>query len=137
MDRKNVLALLAVFSFVLSLPALGQSHDQLVERYTALAGSSQNADSLVRGLREGETVTLSRWPGTILFIPPTGKMSYGNVDHALKLAEATLAKYGITKPTAAELAHALMGGNVVTPRDGTVALDGVLRVRAQGKSWQK
>jgi hypothetical protein len=135
MGRKNLLALVAVFSFVLSAPALAQSHAQLVERYTALAGSKQNADSLVRGLREGDSVTLSRWNGSVMFIPPTGKMGYGNVDHALALAQAALAQHGITSPTPDELARALMGGNVVTARNGTVALDGVLKMRLEGKGW--
>jgi hypothetical protein len=135
MLKKDLLALFAVALVSLPLTALSQSHDQLVERYTALGGSKQNAESLIRGLREGDTVTLSRWNGSVMFIPPTGKLGYGNVDHALTLAEASLAKHGITNPTPAELATALMGGNVVTPRSGTVALDGVLKMRAEGKGW--
>jgi hypothetical protein len=135
MLKKDLLALFAVALVSLPLTAVPQSHDQLVERYTGLAGSKQNAESLVRGLREGDTVTLSRWTGSVMLFPPTGKLGYGNVDHALTLAEASLAKHGITDPTPAELATALMGGNVVTPRSGTVALDGVLRMRAEGKGW--
>lgn len=135
MLRNGLSALFGAALLSLPLTALSQSHDQLVERYTALAGSRPNADSLVRGLREGDTVTLSRWNGSVMFIPPTGKLGYGNVDHALAIAAASLEKHGITSPTATELATALMGGNVVTPRSGTVYVDGVLRLRAEGKGW--
>ena len=135
MLRNGLSALLGAAVLSLPLTALSQSHDQLVERYTALAGSKQNAESLVRGLREGDTVTLSRWNGSVMFIPPTGKLGYGNVDHALAIAAASLEKQGITSPSATELATALMGGNVVSARSGTVALDGVLRLRAEGKGW--
>jgi hypothetical protein len=135
MLRNGLSALFGAALLSLPLTALSQSHDQLVERYTALAGSKQNAESLVRGLREGDTVTLSRWNGSVMFIPPTGKLGYGNVDHALAIAAASLEKQGITSPSATELATALMGGNVVSERSGTVALDGVLRLRAEGKGW--
>src|SRR6185312_1250957 len=47
---------------------------------------------------------------TTTFTPDTGKMGYGNVKIALSLAEASLAKAGITDPTAAEVAAALNGG---------------------------
>ena len=135
MLRKGLSALFGAAFLSLPLTALSQSHDQLVERYTALAGSRPNADSLVRGLREGDTVTLSRWNGSVMFIPPTGKLGYGNVDHALAIAAASLEKHGITSPSATELATALMGGRLVTPRSGTVELDGVLRLRSEGKGW--
>ena len=135
MFRNYLSALVGAALLSLPLTALSQSHDQLVERYTGLAGSKPNADTLVRGLREGDTVTLSRWNGSVMFIPPTGKLGYGNVDHALAIAAASLEKHGITSPTATELATALMGGRLVTPRSGTVELDGVLKLRSEGKGW--
>jgi hypothetical protein len=135
MYGKNVLALFGAFLFALPLAGLAQSHDQLVQRYTDLAGSKENAESLVQGLRDGETVNLSRWTGSVMFIPPTGKMGYGNVDQALALAAKTLAKHGVTNPTPTELAYTLMGGNVKTPNSGTLAMDGILKQRAQGKGW--
>lgn len=136
MGRKHLLALVAAISLsTIPLAALSQSHDQLVERYAALAGSRDNADALVRGLREGDTVTLARWNSSVVFIPPTGKMGNGNVDQALALAQATLAKHGLSSPTPTELAYALMGGNVKTPNSGTIALDGILRLRSEGKGW--
>lgn len=136
MGRTNLLALAASISFfAIAATAQGQTHEQLVERYTDLAGSKENAESLVRGLRDGETVTLSYWPGSVILIPPTGKMSNANVEQALGLAQASLAKHGLTDPTAPELAYALMGGNIKTPVSGTLAFGGVLKLRAAGKGW--
>src|SRR5688500_19382681 len=99
-----------LFAALLALPftALAQSQEQLIERYTALAGSKQNATSLVTGLRDGKQVTLSSRTGKETFTPPTGKMGYGNVDHALALAEASLQEKGITRPTPAQLEASTM-----------------------------
>ena len=118
---RNLLALMAA-AFV-SLPALAQSEEQLISRYTAFAGSKENASSLVTGLRDGKQVTLTRGTTKETFTPSTGKMGYGNVDNALALAEASLAKQGITKPTPAQLEAALVGK------------DGILTMRAAGQGW--
>ena len=118
---RNLLALMA--AAVVSLPALAQSEEQLISRYTAFAGSKENASSLVTGLRDGKQVTLARGTTKETFTPPTGKMGYGNIDNALALAEASLAKQGITNPTPAQLEAALVGK------------DGILQMRAAGQGW--
>jgi hypothetical protein len=118
---RNLLALLA--AAVVSLPALAQSEEQLISRYTAFAGSKENANSLVTGLRDGKQVTLTRGTTKETFTPPTGKMGYGNIDNALALAEASLAKQGITNPTPTQLEAALVGK------------DGILQMRAAGQGW--
>jgi hypothetical protein len=102
------------------LAVLAQSESQLIERYTALAGSKQNATSLVNGLRDGKEVKLTKGTTTETFTPPTGKMGYGNVDNALALATASLEKKGITQPTPAQLEASLMD---------------VLKLRAEGQGW--
>ncbi len=102
------------------LAAMAQSESQLIERYTALAGSKQNATSLVNGLRDGKEVKLTKGTTSETFTPPTGKMGYGNVDNALALAAASLEKKGITQPTPAQLEASVMD---------------VLRLRADGKGW--
>ena len=119
----------------LTLPALGQSSGQLVDRYTGFAGSKENANSLVTGLRDGKEVTLTRGTTTETFTPTTGKMGYGNVDHALALAEASLRQQGITNPTPAQLEAALMGGTITLASGKTVELKGVLQMRASGMGW--
>ena len=117
MFRKSAL-LLALFA--LPFLALGQAQEWLIERYTELAGSRQNATSLVAGLRDGKQVTLNSATSSESFTPPTGKMSYGNVDNALTLAATSLREKGITQPTPAQLEAATME---------------ILRMRADGKGW--
>jgi hypothetical protein len=79
-----------ILAIALALPPLGalaQSEEKLVERYTELAGSEQNAKALVAGLREN--------------------MGFGNVDNALALTQASLEKQGIKEPTPEQLKLAL------------------------------
>lgn len=108
--------------------------DKLADRYTDLAGSEKNAKSLVAGLRDSRKVTLTRGRTTTTFDPPTDKMGYGNVNLALGMAEKSLADQGITDPTTEQLKTALMGGTIRT-RTGTVKLEGVLQMRADGMGW--
>ena len=114
--KKPLLAL----ALALPLCAAAQSQDQLIDRYTSLAGSKQNATSLVNGLRDGKEVTIRKGGTTEAFRPPTGKMGYGNVDNALALASASLAKQGVSNPTPAQLEKAVMD---------------ILRMRADGMGW--
>jgi len=114
--KKIVIAL----ALALPLGVAAQSQDQLIDRYTKLAGSKQNATSLVSGLRDGQQVKLTSGRTTETFTPPTGKMGYGNVDNTLALAEASLQKKGITNPTPAQLEAAVME---------------ITRMRADGKGW--
>ena len=117
MFRKSAL-LLALFA--LPFVAFGQAQEWLIERYTELAGSRENATSLLTGLRDGKQVTLTSATSSESFTPPTGKMSYGNVDNALTLAATSLLEKGIMRPTPAQLEAATME---------------ILRMRADGKGW--
>ena len=117
----NKFALLLVL-FAFPFVALGQTQERLIERYTELAGSRENAISLVSGLRHGKEVTLSSEATTETFTPPTGKMSYGNVDHALTLAATLLQEKRITHPTPAQVEAATME---------------ILSLRADGKGWRE
>lgn len=111
---------LVALLFAWPLATYGQSEEQLVHRYTALAGSKENASALVTGLRDGKEVKLTRGTTTETFTPPTGKMGYGNVDSALSLAQASLARQGVTDPTLAQIEKAVMD---------------VLKMRASGQGW--
>lgn len=117
MNYRNWLVALV---FAWPLATYGQSEEQLIHRYTALAGSKENASALINGLRDGKEVKLTRGTTTETFTPPTGKMGYGSVDNALSLAQASLAKQGVTNPTPAQLERAVMD---------------VLKMRAAGKGW--
>jgi hypothetical protein len=124
--KRNLLALAGAALLSLPCAALSQSQQQLIERYTGLAGSKENATSLVTGLRDGKEVTLTEGTSTVTFTPNTGKMGYGNIDNALALADATLGN----SPTSAELKSVLTGGTV-----NNVTYDGILNLRASGMGW--
>jgi hypothetical protein len=116
--QRSFLAALAAIA--LSFPALAQNAQQLVERYTELAGSTENSNSLVTGLRDGSTITLKSGNTVTTIDPATQKMGFGNVDNALALTQASLEKQGITDPT---------------PEQLKAALTGVLDRRAAGQGW--
>lgn len=111
---------------------------EITEKFTGLAGSADNATALVTGLRDGSDIklatTVNGTATTTNFKPATGKLGYGNVFIALSLAQADLKDAGIANPTPAQLEAALNGG-AVTVGTKTVALDGVLKLRAAGEGW--
>src|SRR3990170_8872945 len=59
---------------------------RLVDKYDRFAGSDRNAQELVEGLRNDKRIDLSKNGKTTSFTPATGKMGWGNVEHALSLA---------------------------------------------------
>jgi hypothetical protein len=134
MLKKKLLTLAGAGLLALPLAGWSQSQEKLVDRYTDLAGSKENATSLVTGLRDDKEVTLTSGTAKETFTPLTNKMGYGNVDNALALAETSLKQAGITEPTPAQLKAALNGGSF-TVSGKTVTLDGVLKMRAEGQGW--
>jgi hypothetical protein len=112
-------ALLAVGWVAGTEMASAQSGDELVQKYTPLAGSQSNATTLVNGLRNGSDFTLNG----VSFDTPTKKMGNGEVNIALSLAEKQL---GTTTPTSQQLQTALIG---------TTDKPGILALRADGKGW--
>ncbi len=117
------------------------SSGKLATQYSKFAGSQTNADALVSGLRDQQPITLVAIPSTTgptapsaTFTPVTGKLGYGNINIALSLAKADLAKQGITNPTPAQLAAALNGGTIATAT-GSVTMAGVLSQRQAGMGW--
>jgi hypothetical protein len=125
----------------LSTPNPARAEKGVAEDFVTLAGSADNADRLVSGLRSGSNVDLV-WTDatgkelTTTIDPATGKQGLGSVFISLALAQESLAQAGITKPTPEELNAALNGGTVTV--DGkTVELQGVLAQRAAGAGWGK
>jgi hypothetical protein len=97
---------------------------RLASRYSTFAGSPQNAESLVEGLRTGTPISLSPSPTgpnttapAASLSPATGKMGYGNINIALALAKTSLARQGITNPTPSQLS-ATLGGLLSQKADG-------------------
>lgn len=129
-----------------NVPSSGRSiaSPKLVSSFEAFAGSEENSTNLVSGLRTGSPITLttvrSATAGGLVtestsFVPPTRPMGWGNVRHALTLAQRELAAQGITQPTPSQLQAALMGGAVTTSSGRIVALQGTLALRSQGMGW--
>jgi hypothetical protein len=126
----------------------------LVGRYAVLAGSVDNARSLVKGLHKNKMVSLTlvtttgpvtnpacegRFPPpdcgqtvpggetteTVSFDPPTRPMGYKGVSIALMMMEAKLNKPAMVAATPREIEAALVGPN------------GILTLRAQKKTWYR
>ena len=114
---------------------------KLATQYSTLAGSPSNAESLITGLRDGKNILLRSSPTglnptapSVTFTPLTGKLGYGNINIALSLAKADLARLGIANPTPAQLAAALNGGTITTA-NGTATMAGILAQRQSGLGW--
>jgi hypothetical protein len=123
----------------------GQQHvaTKFASPFATLAGSQENAVALATALRTGTVATLTYTKivdgkpviVTETITPPTKAMGWGNVSHALALAQYSLTHAGITQPTAADLQAALIGGKITTSDGKIVQLDGVLTQRASGMGW--
>ena len=113
----------------------------LAAGFRTLAGSQENARTLVEALREGRRVRLvgpstPDYPAVVTaFDPPTGEMSWNDVKMALMLARDALMAAGITRPVHAQLLAALMGGEVQPRGRRPVEFRGVLVMRAEGMNW--
>lgn len=141
MSLKTLILTLSIVGALVGLPAWAQTTsatgpaEKLTTQYSTLAGSKENANSLVTGLRDGKNVLLtSPTTPSVTFTPPTGKLGYGNINIALSLAKTALARQGIINPTPAQLAAALNGGTIMTAK-GSVTMAGILAQRQSGMGW--
>lgn len=92
-----------------------QVASQLSSSFSQLAGSPENANALVSGLRTGQSISLRSDTGQVVSVAGTGKsLGWGGVNNTLALAQASLQKANITNPGAAELALAV--GNITSLR---------------------
>ena len=129
-------------------PALSAGQMQVANKvaspFVTMAGSHENAVALATALRTGTTANLvfaSSSPAgdttqkAIELAIPTKPMGWGNVSHALALAQLSLRQAGIENPTAPQLQAALDGGSIKTADGKTETLPGVLQQRAEGMGW--
>lgn len=120
-------------------PRASNVTSKFAEDFARFAGSQEDAEAIISGLRTGTQITLDG--ATIT--PPTKPMGYGNTYISMSLAKAQLAQYGITEPTPEQLNAALTGGTITVTKVGadgvavtkTVTLDGILTQRASGMGW--
>jgi hypothetical protein len=119
---RTILAALVLSGFASAAVAQNNA-DALADKFVTLAGSKENSESLITGLRNGTPVNLS---GGTSFTPPTGKMGSGNIDIALSLAREKLRQQGIRNPSSEQLKTVLLG-DARNP--------GILKQRAEGMGW--
>lgn len=117
----------------------GRAEQRIATDFAKLAGSAENAEMLVAALREGNDAMLvgtdaAGLPVLTEIDPATGSMGLGTVFISLALAQQSLQRAGIAKPTPEQLEAALNGGEVKVG-DKTVALTGVLAQRSGGSGW--
>lgn len=92
---------------------------RISEDFSTLAGSTENANTLVAALRSGETASITSG-GSTGTVTPSGKKGWGEVFISLALAQESLTQSGVSSPTGSQLAD---------------ALNGILNQRASGMGW--
>src|SRR5688572_33383092 len=118
LDRTLAAVSLAT-AIVFSIPALADDSARIASQYAAWAGGKSNADSLVRGLRTGSSITLVTVSAdrtkTIAGFTAQTQMSPEEISAALASARSTLARMGVRQPSADQIQAALIGGEVALP----------------------
>lgn len=101
---------------------------RLTSQYSEWAGGKSNADALIAGLRNGSPITIvtngSDRSVSIAGFTPAASLSYGGVGTALSNAQRSLARIGITKPTADQIQAALIGGEIALSNGSTTMVRG-------------
>ena len=141
MDKPRLLAASLAAALSLAAPAMAARAPQsdavrLSSQYSDWAGGRSNADSIVAGLRSGAPVTLvtngADRSVSISGFTPSAPMSYGAVSSALARAQRSLARLGITRPSAEQIQAALIGGDITTSGGAVVAVQGSVPARGAG-----
>ncbi len=112
--------------------------DRLAGEFEPLAGSHQNAQNLVVGLRNAKAVrivALTAAEPEVSFTPPTRPMSFSDIHHALLLAQAHLQSKNIANPTPAQIKASLAGGELPDADGNTTTVIGILPLHRRGMSW--
>ena len=126
-------ASLALAGNAMAASAPATDATRISSQYSEWAGGRSNAEALVAGLRNGAPITLvtngANRSVSIAGFTPTASMSYSNVNAALANAQRSLARAGITKPTAEQIQAALIGGEVTTASGATTLVKGSVAPR--------
>ena len=115
--------------------------DRLSSQFETFAGSHQNAQNLVAGLRNAHVVKLvaamsaAGTESVATFLPPTRPMAYGDIRRALTLAQAQLTSKHLTNPTPSQLKAALAGGQLPNANGDLTKVIGILPLHKRGMSW--
>jgi hypothetical protein len=118
-----------------SATSAAQDVQSLAPQLVTFAGSDANFQSLVNGLSQGVTVTITTITAdgflqTVTFTPAAA-MSSAEIARTLEAARQQLIARGIANPTAEQIGVALAGGNLPTP-SGAVQVGGLLPTLTPG-----
>jgi len=109
-----------------ALTGAGYSGGRISREFAEFAGSADNADNLVSGLRHGGSISLFSGRGNVTFAVPTPPMGDADIYLGLALARQGLLDQGIVAPTPQQIKARLIGGG---------AVPGVLTQRRRGMGW--
>ena len=133
--RALAVSLAASLGFAASATAATVANDssRLSTQYSDWAGGKSNADALITGLHGGSPITLVT-PGpnntvSIAGFTPSAALSHSAVGSALANAQRSLARLGISHPTAEQIQSALIGGEIVLPSGNTTLVRGSVSPR--------
>jgi len=112
----------------------------LAKKFHPFILSQESAGALLNAVQYSQSIALlSPANGEIVrIVPATKPMSLANAYVALSFARQDLAQYGVSQPTPAQLKWALNGGQfrqINLSGRHNIHLKGVLKQRAQGKTW--
>jgi hypothetical protein len=113
---------------------------KLADEFATLAGSQDNAEKLVVGLRNAKPVTMKEVSPVaveVSFSPPTRPLSFSDVHKALSLAQAQLKSKNIESPTPAQLKASLAGGELPNAHGDMTHIIGILPLHKRGMSWDQ
>lgn len=129
----SLAASLAIAANAMAAPVPASDATRLSSQYSEWAGGKSNADAIVAGLRNGAPIAIvtngADRSVSIAGFTPSAPMSYGNVGAALSGAQRSLARIGITRPSAEQIQAALIGGEVLTSSGATTLVRGSVTPR--------
>ena len=129
----SLAAALAVAANAMAATVPSSETARLASQYTDWAGGKSNAEALVTGLRAGTPITIVTNGGdrsvSIAGFTPTTAMSPNAVASALASAQRSLARMGISRPSAEQIQAALIGGEVLLPSGASAQMRGAVAAR--------
>jgi len=137
MKMQRLLRATLCAALVAAAPAWAESppgdFSRLSSQYAAWAGGKSNADAIVNGMRGGSSITLvTAAPDrsvSIAGFTPAAAMGYGQIRSALATAQQSLARMGISHPTAEQIQAALIGGEITLPNGSSRQVAGAIGAR--------
>jgi hypothetical protein len=134
----SLAAALALAANAMAATAPSSETSRLMTQYVDWAGGKPNAEALITGLRNGSPITIvTSGPDhsvSIAGFTPSAPMSASAVSSALAGAQRSLARMGISRPTAEQIQAALIGGEVLLPSGATAQMRGAVVARGTGPS---